>query len=50
MQEIQEFGSPPADIIKELAPELEFDSEGNPKMDMGIPGMPLLPGQQCNVM
>jgi len=58
MQDIQEFGQPPADIIKELAPELEFDEEGMPKMDfgMGMPGMgmqgiPQFPGNEnCSLM
>ena len=33
MQEIQEYGQPPLEIIKDLAPELEFDDEGMPIMD-----------------
>ncbi|KAL7430102.1 hypothetical protein ACHAXM_001997 [Skeletonema potamos] len=37
MQDIQEYGQPPVEIIKELAPELKFDEEGMPIMDpMGI--------------
>ena len=49
MQDIQEYGQPPVDIIKDLAPELEFDEEGMPIMDPTggggmmpgmIPGMP----------
>jgi len=55
---IERFGQPPADIIKELAPELEFDEEGMPKMDfgMGMPGMgmqgiPQFPGNEnCSLM
>uniref|UniRef100_A0A7S4R4K2 Peroxin-19 n=2 Tax=Ditylum brightwellii TaxID=49249 RepID=A0A7S4R4K2_9STRA len=51
MQDIQEYGQPPAEIIKELAPDLEFDEEGMPKMDGPLPGMPPFPGnEQCNVM
>ena len=54
----QRFGQPPADIIKELAPELEFDEEGMPKMDMGMgipgmgmPGMPPFSGNEnCTLM
>ena len=48
------YGQPPADIIKELAPGLEFDEEGMPKMGGQIPGMPFPPGvggdEQCTVM
>ena len=47
------YGQPPADIIKELAPGLEFDEEGMPKMDGQMPGMPFPPGvggdEQCTV-
>ena len=42
------YGQPPTDIIKELAPELEFDDEGMPIMDpMGNGGQnmpPFMPG------
>mmetsp|Transcript_5686 Transcript_5686/g.8328 ORF Transcript_5686/g.8328 Transcript_5686/m.8328 type:complete len:294 (+) Transcript_5686:136-1017(+) len=34
MQDIQEYGQPPAEIIKELAPGLDFD----------VGGMPMMPG------
>eukprot|EP00984_Skeletonema_dohrnii_P025970 scaffold15216_cov101-Skeletonema_dohrnii-CCMP3373.AAC.1 len=58
MQDIQEYGQPPVEIIKELAPELQFDEEGMPVMDPmggGMPGMmPGMPfpmggpnGEQC---
>ena len=59
MQDIQEYGQPPVEIIKELAPDLQFDEEGMPVMDpmngMGMPGMmPGMPfpmggpnGEQC---
>ena len=42
MQEIQEYGQPPVEIIKDLAPELEFDEEGMPIMNplAGGGGMP----------
>jgi len=33
MQDLQELGHPPVNIIKKLAPELEFDEEGMPVMD-----------------
>jgi hypothetical protein len=32
MQEMQETGQPPSEIVKELAPGLEFDGEGMPVM------------------
>ena len=47
------YGQPPADIIKELAPGLEFDEEGMPKMDGQMPGMPFPPGvggEECSIM
>lgn len=36
MQQIQEFGQPPAEIVSEIAPGLELDDDGLPKMD-GLP-------------
>lgn len=33
MQDIQEYGQPPIELIRELAPGLEFDERGMPKMD-----------------
>ncbi|KAE8906291.1 hypothetical protein PF005_g19963 [Phytophthora fragariae] len=63
MQEMQETGQPPSEIVKDLAPGLQFDDEGMPIMPnmgagmfpgmAGMPGMPLggTPGQeQCSVM
>ena len=50
MNDIQEYGQPPADIIKELAPGLMFNEEGMPIMPNmgnsmmpgeGGPGMPM---------
>lgn len=53
MQDIQEYGQPPVEIIKELAPELQFDEEGMPVMDVvggggGMPGM--MPGMPFPMM
>jgi peroxin-19 len=53
MQDVQEYGQPPVEIIKELAPELEFDAEGmpimNPGRGVGEGGMPpFLPGMMGN--
>ena len=54
MQDLQEKGNPPTDIIKELAPGLELTPEGMPMMmpNMG-PGVALpgaLPGAGCTIM
>lgn len=40
MQDIQEYGQPPVGIIKELAPDLQFDETGMPIMGSG--GMPMM--------
>ena len=53
MQDMQECGQPPAEIVKELAPGLEFGPNGMPLMANmgpgvpmpGIPGMPAFGGQ-----
>ena len=65
MQDVQQYGQPPAEIIKELAPGLEFNAEGMPVMPglgatmtpSDLPGMPGIPfpettpdGQPCSVM
>lgn len=52
MQEMQECGQPPAEIVQELAPGLEFDEAGQPIMPNMGPGMvPQIPGQeQCLLM
>uniref|UniRef100_A0A7S1XKR9 Peroxin-19 n=1 Tax=Phaeomonas parva TaxID=124430 RepID=A0A7S1XKR9_9STRA len=56
MQDVQEFGQPPAEIIKELAPGLEFNEDGMPIMpNVGPNVMPFIPGampdqQPCSVM
>ncbi|CAM9584690.1 unnamed protein product [Ascophyllum nodosum] len=45
MQDMQEHGQVPAEIIKELAPGLEFNAEGSPIMpNVGEGMMPNLPG------
>lgn len=50
MQEVQEFGQPPAEIIKDIAPGIELDANGMPKLDES--GIPFLgEGQEeCRVM
>ncbi|KAJ8614234.1 hypothetical protein CTAYLR_001163 [Chrysophaeum taylorii] len=35
LQDLQEYGQPPAEIIKQLAPGLEFSKDGLPIMNMG---------------
>jgi len=35
MQQVQEFGQPPKEIIAEVAPELELDEDGMPKLGEG---------------
>ena len=41
MFELQEYGQPPAEIIKGLAPGLQFDENGMPIMpNMGVGMMP----------
>jgi hypothetical protein len=39
MQDVQEFGQPPVEIIQEIAPGLELDEDGMPKIG-GAGGMP----------
>jgi Pex19 protein family len=58
MQEIQQYGQPPAEIVNEVAPGLELDEDGMPKLD----GSGILPplfgagagagpnGEDCSVM
>ena len=65
MNDIQEYGQPPSEIIKELAPGLEFNEQGMPVMpnmgnsmmpNPGGPGMPMngggMPGdaENCSIM
>ncbi|KAH8048592.1 hypothetical protein JL722_12410 [Aureococcus anophagefferens] len=64
LQDLQKYGQVPSEIIKELAPALEFGADGMPVMNMGdnffpkegaVPGMPGLPvpdadSAQCSVM
>lgn len=53
MQDLQECGQPPADIIKDLAPGLDFGPDGMPmlpNMGQGLPGMPHLPTGACSIM
>lgn len=50
MEQVQEYGQPPAEIIREIAPGLELDANGLPKFD-GVEGMPPFPqGEDCRIM
>jgi peroxin-19 len=45
MYDLQKYGQPPADIIKDLAPGLKFDENGMPIMpNMGAGMVPEMPG------
>lgn len=33
MNDLQEYGQPPSELVQELAPDLQFDSDGMPQMD-----------------
>ena len=45
MFDMQQYGQPPADIIKDLAPGLKFDENGMPIMpNMGAGTVPDMPG------
>ncbi|GKY93249.1 hypothetical protein MPSEU_000292600 [Mayamaea pseudoterrestris] len=46
MQEAQEFGQPPSDLLKEIAPDLELDDNGMPKLD----GMAFPTDEECRIM
>lgn len=51
MQEVQEYGQPPHEIINEIAPGLELDQDGLPKMNGGMMP-PFLGGnpEDCRIM
>lgn len=54
MQDLQESGNPPHEIIKDLAPGLELSPDGMPlmmpNMGPGIDPSAALPGAACTVM
>mmetsp|Transcript_15306 Transcript_15306/g.23281 ORF Transcript_15306/g.23281 Transcript_15306/m.23281 type:complete len:212 (-) Transcript_15306:156-791(-) len=41
MKEVQEYGLPPTEIVTEIAPDLELDNDGAPKIN---------PMQDCSIM
>eukprot|EP00536_Pseudo-nitzschia_multiseries_P000879 jgi/Psemu1/179680/e_gw1.11.87.1 len=58
MQQVQEYGQPPVEIINEIAPGLELDDEGLPKMNLPGGAMPPFMGmgngnpgeEECRIM
>ena len=47
---LHRYGQPPPDIIKEIAPGLDLDEEGVPKLD-GMGGFPFGgENEECNIM
>ena len=48
MHDIQEYGQPPPELVKKLAPELEFDQDGMPKMDST--GLGPMMNEECCIM
>jgi peroxin-19 len=49
MQQVQEYGQPPSEIINEIAPALELDEEGMPKLG-GFPFGAGGPNEECTIM
>lgn len=52
MQEVQEYGQPPSEIIREIAPDIELDANGVPKMGEGdfMGGIPNMGQEECRIM
>jgi len=48
MHDIQEFGQPPPELIKKLAPDLELDQNGIPNMDGA--GLGPMMNEECCIM
>ena len=45
------FGQPPHDLVQQMAPGLEFDDGGMPKMDGADSGLPFpIENEDCNIM
>ena len=36
MQEVQEFGQPPIEIIQDIAPGIQLDDDGNPNLPFSL--------------
>jgi Pex19 protein family len=55
MQDVQEYGQPPSDIIQDIAPGIELDDNGLPKMNTssnhtGIPSPFGNDTEECLIM
>lgn len=53
LQEVQDYGQPPLEIVQEIAPGLELQEDGLPKLDSDLPPFFLngSPGnEECIVM
>lgn len=51
MQQVHEYGQPPPEIIKEVAPGLELDADGMPKFDSsGLPMGLNANEEECRIM
>ena len=48
MQEVQEYGQPPVEIIQDIAPGIELDDDGMPKLDGS--GLPFPGNEECQIM
>ena len=47
MQEVQEYGQPPVELLQEIAPGIELDSTGMPKFDGS--GLPFGGNEECRI-
>jgi peroxin-19 len=51
MQEVQEYGQPPSEIIQEIAPDIELDANGIPIMgEVDSDGIPNMGQEECQIM
>jgi peroxin-19 len=49
MQEVQEYGQPPAEIIHEIAPGMELDANGLPKLNGAVPPFGAGENDECRI-
>jgi Pex19 protein family len=51
MTEVQEYGQPPTELIQEIAPDIELDANGIPKMgEVDSDGIPNMGQEECRIM
>jgi hypothetical protein len=50
MQQVQEYGRPPMEIVMEIAPDLELNQEGLPKMGGPLFGPSAGADGECLIM